>query len=143
MSAPPRRVVARRQSRAVAPVSGEGDLQPAERPLRRGRLAWSAGWLSAALRGRLAEGGDLRPPSGDPPLVRLLYILAVYLAAPIVCAVMLCRGFRDRSYWHNFRERFGFGARLETEAIWVHAVSVGEVQAAAPLVSTLHERHPA
>jgi len=75
--------------------------------------------------------------------VRLLYILAVYLAAPIVCAVMLCRGFRDRSYWHNFRERFGFGARLETEAIWVHAVSVGEVQAAAPLVSTLHERHPA
>jgi 3-deoxy-D-manno-octulosonic-acid transferase len=75
--------------------------------------------------------------------VRFLYILAVYIAAPIVCAMMLVRGFRDRSYWRNFGERFGFGSQLSTEAIWVHAVSVGEVQAAASLVQTLHERHPA
>jgi len=75
--------------------------------------------------------------------VRLLYIFAVYLAAPIVSAMLLLRGFRDRSYWHHFGERFGLGPRLPSDAIWVHAVSVGEVQAAAPLVSTLHERHPA
>ena len=79
---------------------------------------------------------------GNPPRVRFLYILAVYLAAPIVSAMLLLRGFRDRSYWRNFGERFGFGPRLPSDAIWVHAVSVGEVQAAAPLVSTLHERHP-
>jgi len=60
----------------------------------------------------------------------------------VVSAVTLWRGLRDRSYWHHFGERFGFGARLEGSGIWVHAVSVGEVQASAALVSTLRERYP-
>jgi 3-deoxy-D-manno-octulosonic-acid transferase len=74
--------------------------------------------------------------------VRFLYILAVYLAAPLICLVMLWRGLRDRTYWHHFGERFGFGERLAPAGIWVHAVSVGEVQAAAALVATLRERYP-
>jgi 3-deoxy-D-manno-octulosonic-acid transferase len=74
--------------------------------------------------------------------VRFLYTLAVYLAAPLVCLVMLWRGLRDSTYWHHFGERFGFGERLEPAGIWVHAVSVGEVQASAALVSTLRERYP-
>ena len=73
--------------------------------------------------------------------MRFIYIVAVYLAAPVVSAVMLFRGLRDRSYWAHFSERFGFGERL-APGIWVHAVSVGEVQAAAALVSTLRERYP-
>jgi len=75
--------------------------------------------------------------------VRYLYILAVYLAAPLISLVMLWRGLRDRSYWSNFAERFGFGERLPPGSIWIHAVSVGEVQAAAALVTTLRERYPA
>jgi 3-deoxy-D-manno-octulosonic-acid transferase len=74
--------------------------------------------------------------------LRLLYILIAYLLAPIVAGTMLMRGFRDRSYWRNFSERFGFGERLPTRGIWVHAVSVGEVQAAAPLVQALLQRYP-
>ena len=74
--------------------------------------------------------------------MRFLYILAVYLAAPIVSVLMLCRGLKDRSYWRNFAERFGFGARLDTPVVWIHAVSVGEVQAAAPLVSSLRQHFP-
>ena len=74
--------------------------------------------------------------------LRFLYLLAIYLAAPVVSAVFLWRGLRDRSYWHNFRERFGFGTRLAPHGIWLHAVSVGEVQACAPLVSALCRRHP-
>jgi 3-deoxy-D-manno-octulosonic-acid transferase len=74
--------------------------------------------------------------------LRLLYLLAVYLAAPIISAMLLWRGLRDRSYWHNFSERFGFGARLAPYGVWLHAVSVGEVQACAPLVSALYQRHP-
>jgi 3-deoxy-D-manno-octulosonic-acid transferase len=74
--------------------------------------------------------------------LRFLYLLAVYLAAPVVSAVFLWRGLRDRSYWHNFDERFGFGARLAPGGVWLHAVSVGEVQACAPLVSALAGRHP-
>src|SRR5258708_29607750 len=56
---------------------------------------------------------------------------------------MLWRGFGDRSYWANFRERFGFGERLPSGSVWIHAVSVGEVQASAALVTTLRERYPA
>jgi 3-deoxy-D-manno-octulosonic-acid transferase len=74
--------------------------------------------------------------------LRILYLLAVYLTAPIISAVFLWRGIRDRSYWRNFSERFGFGARPAPHGIWLHAVSVGEVQACAPLVAALSRRHP-
>jgi 3-deoxy-D-manno-octulosonic-acid transferase len=74
--------------------------------------------------------------------VRIVYVLAAYLLAPILSAVMLWRGLRDRSYWRGFGQRFGFGTRLEPGGVWIHAVSVGEVQAAAPLVQRLRERSP-
>jgi 3-deoxy-D-manno-octulosonic-acid transferase len=74
--------------------------------------------------------------------VRYLYILAVYLAAPLISLVMLWRGLSDRTYRVNFGERFGFGERLPPGSVWIHAVSVGEVQAAAALVTTLRERYP-
>jgi 3-deoxy-D-manno-octulosonic-acid transferase len=74
--------------------------------------------------------------------LRYLYSLLMYLAAPLFSVVLLFRGLRDRSYWQNFTERFGGGAELEKPCIWVHAVSVGEVQAAAALVNTLRERYP-
>lgn len=66
----------------------------------------------------------------------------MYIAAPLFSVVLLFRGLRDRSYRQNFGERFGGGASLEQPCIWVHAVSVGEVQAAAALVNTLRERYP-
>lgn len=74
--------------------------------------------------------------------MRFLYLLAVYLSAPIVSAMLLWRGLRDRSYWRHFSERFGFGRRAAPGGLWVHAVSVGEVQACAGLVSELRRRHP-
>jgi 3-deoxy-D-manno-octulosonic-acid transferase len=74
--------------------------------------------------------------------VRFLYRLAVYLAAPVISAMLLWRGLRDRSYWRNFSQRFGFGARLAPHGVWLHAVSVGEVQACAALVGALYRRHP-
>jgi len=74
--------------------------------------------------------------------LRLLYFLALLIAVPVVCVAYLWRGLRDRSYWHDFAERFGYGARQTPHGIWLHAVSVGEVQACAPLVSALRQRHP-
>jgi 3-deoxy-D-manno-octulosonic-acid transferase len=74
--------------------------------------------------------------------LRFVYLLAVYLAAPIISAVFLWRGLRDRSYWRNFGERFGFGAPAARPGVWIHAASVGEVQACAPLVGALRQRHP-
>jgi 3-deoxy-D-manno-octulosonic-acid transferase len=74
--------------------------------------------------------------------LRLLYLLVLYVGAPIVSAVLLVRGLRDRSYWSHFAQRFGFGPRAAPGGLWVHAVSVGEVQACAGLVSALRRRHP-
>jgi 3-deoxy-D-manno-octulosonic-acid transferase len=74
--------------------------------------------------------------------MRLLYLAAVYLAAPVISAMLALRGLRDRSYWRNFGERFGFGPPLAGSPIWVHAVSVGEVQAAAALVRALRRDYP-
>ena len=74
--------------------------------------------------------------------MRFVYLLAVYLAAPVISVVFLWRGVRDRGYWRNFGERFGFGAPAAPHGVWIHAVSVGEVQACAPLVGVLRQRYP-
>jgi len=74
---------------------------------------------------------------------RIVYGAAAYLLIPVVAVAMLWRGWRDRGYWENFAQRFGFGRTLALPSIWVHAVSVGEVQAAAALVLNLGARYPA
>jgi 3-deoxy-D-manno-octulosonic-acid transferase len=76
--------------------------------------------------------------------MRRLYTLLVYLAVPVAFAILLVRGLRDRRYWQGLGERFGVGRALEGKppAIWVHAVSLGEVTAAAPLVRELQRRNP-
>lgn len=73
---------------------------------------------------------------------RTLYLAAMYAAAPLVSTMLAWRGLRDRSYWSNFGERFGLGPAVARSPIWVHAVSVGEVQAASALVAALRDRYP-
>jgi 3-deoxy-D-manno-octulosonic-acid transferase len=74
--------------------------------------------------------------------LRLLYICLGYGLAPILLGLSLWRGLRDRSYWHALPERLGFGPAAPAGGLWVHAVSVGEVQAAASLVRELRRRYP-
>jgi 3-deoxy-D-manno-octulosonic-acid transferase len=75
--------------------------------------------------------------------MRYFYTLVAYLLlAPIFCGMLLFRGLRDARYRRNFAQRFGRGETLAEPSIWVHAVSVGEVQAAAVLVRTLYDRYP-
>lgn len=74
--------------------------------------------------------------------MRYLYTLLAYLLAPVFCGVLWYRGFRDPRYRRNFSQRFGYGPVLAERSIWVHAVSVGEVQAAAVLVRCLFDRYP-
>jgi 3-deoxy-D-manno-octulosonic-acid transferase len=75
--------------------------------------------------------------------MRFLYIVIAYLLAPVVVGALALRGFRDRGHWQGFSQRFGLGEPVREPGIWVHAVSVGEVQAAAPLVNALLDRFPA
>ena len=74
--------------------------------------------------------------------MRSFYSLLVYLFRPIALAVVLWRGLRNRLYWAALGERFGLGPASPTPAIWLHAVSLGEVTAAAAIVRALRDRHP-
>ena len=75
-------------------------------------------------------------------LARAGYVLLSYLLAPAALGFLLWRGFRNGAYWERFGERFGYaGVRCAQPSIWIHAVSVGEVQAAAPLVRALLQEY--
>jgi 3-deoxy-D-manno-octulosonic-acid transferase len=68
---------------------------------------------------------------------------AVYLLLPYVVGNLAWRGLWYRQYWHRWPERFGFVVPLGARrAIWVHAVSVGEVRSSAALIAALVERYP-
>jgi 3-deoxy-D-manno-octulosonic-acid transferase len=75
--------------------------------------------------------------------LRLLYSLIIRCAAPIAFLIVLWRGLRDRGYWQGLSERFGYGGTLPAGdgSIWLHAVSLGEVTAAAPLIRAIQARH--
>ena len=77
--------------------------------------------------------------------MRWLYTLLAALAVPLASLVVLWRGLSERSYWRGWGERFGRGEALPGAArgLWVHAVSVGEVQAASSLVAALRAEWPA
>ncbi len=75
-------------------------------------------------------------------LIRALYFVLIHLAAPVVWMLTALRGISDRSYWDRLPERLGY-TRLQfaRHPIWVHAASVGEVQAATPLIRYLLAKH--
>src|SRR5450755_440465 len=74
---------------------------------------------------------------------RRAYSLVMCIVAPFAFATVLWRGLRDRSYWQGLSERFGWGARRRSSpTIWLHAVSLGEMSAAAPLVRALRLKYP-
>ncbi|MFO1394529.1 MAG: lipid IV(A) 3-deoxy-D-manno-octulosonic acid transferase [Steroidobacteraceae bacterium] len=76
-------------------------------------------------------------------MLRALYGLLALLALPFIAAVDGLHALRDPSQRGRLRERLGRpAAALPTGALWVHAVSVGEVQAAAALVRELRRRAP-
>src|SRR5438477_226492 len=75
--------------------------------------------------------------------VRKIYSLLLYLLLPVVFIRLAWRGLRNRNYWRRVAERFGYVPRFEgARVLWVHAVSVGEVRAAAPLIKRLWDRCP-
>jgi 3-deoxy-D-manno-octulosonic-acid transferase len=75
--------------------------------------------------------------------MRFLYILLSYLLTPVVLGFLLWRGARNPGYLERLPERFGFGQHLRGQpCVWIHAVSVGEVQAASALVRRILHDFP-
>ena len=73
---------------------------------------------------------------------RFLYTLIMYLATPVILYRLALRGLRYRGYFDRWRERYGFFADPGLrDSIWVHAVSMGEVNAAVPLIEALMRRY--
>jgi 3-deoxy-D-manno-octulosonic-acid transferase len=75
-------------------------------------------------------------------LYRAFYTLAMYLLTPVILYRLALRGLRFREYLARWKERFGYfpDPGLE-QPIWVHAVSMGEVNAAVPLIDALMRRY--
>jgi len=75
--------------------------------------------------------------------LRKLYTLLLYLLAPLVILRLAWRSLRAPDYRRRWPERFGtIEPALGERVIWIHAVSVGEVQAAEPVVQALLEQRP-
>ncbi|MEO7741378.1 MAG: lipid IV(A) 3-deoxy-D-manno-octulosonic acid transferase [Usitatibacter sp.] len=76
-------------------------------------------------------------------MTRLWYALLWLAAAPLALARLAWRSRRQPGYLAALGERFGsYPAAVAAPRIWLHAVSVGETRAAAPIVAALARRHP-
>ena len=70
--------------------------------------------------------------------MRHLYTIALRLALPFILLRLWWRGRREPGYREHVPERFGiYSGERPAKAVWLHAVSVGEARAAAPLVRAL------
>jgi 3-deoxy-D-manno-octulosonic-acid transferase len=77
--------------------------------------------------------------------MRLVYTLLWWLLLPVLPLRLWWRGRREPGYRANVGERFGFYrcAARATGALWIHAVSLGETRAIAPLIERLQREAPA
>ena len=74
---------------------------------------------------------------------RFFYDIFTYLVSPLLIIHLVFRSVSDRRYIHRVAERFGFYKKQNnSQTIWVHAVSYGEVNAAQSLVRSLLEEYP-
>ncbi|NOX67996.1 MAG: 3-deoxy-D-manno-octulosonic acid transferase [Gammaproteobacteria bacterium] len=75
--------------------------------------------------------------------MRVIYAILTYVLLPVYAIYWIVRGISNHTYWDRMGQRFGLGfPQLTKGSIWVHAVSVGEVQASVPLVRALITRFP-
>ena len=80
------------------------------------------------------------------PLARAAYALLLRAAMPLYFLRLWWRGRREPAYREHWRERLGLppvpGVQPLPGRLWLHAVSLGETLAAAPLVHALRDQHP-
>jgi 3-deoxy-D-manno-octulosonic-acid transferase len=62
------------------------------------------------------------------------------IGLPVVLLYLWSRGRRDALYGAHLAERFGSHAAFAPGAVWVHAVSLGELRSAVPMIRALLDR---
>lgn len=78
-------------------------------------------------------------------MARALYRLLLWAMFPLIFLYLLKRSRKQPEYRQYWGERLGFYPQRPAGAgrpIWIHAVSVGEMRACAPLVKALSARDP-
>lgn len=77
-------------------------------------------------------------------MARLLYASALWLATPFLFARLWWRGRREPLYRRFWAERLGVARQrpVPPGRVWIHAVSLGETQAAKPLIDALRVQRP-
>lgn len=77
-------------------------------------------------------------------LIRLIYTLLLALASPILLFGLYKSKPNKPKFGPRWKEHFGITPKLNTDQrpIWIHAVSVGESIAAAPLIKALKKQNP-
>ncbi|HEX6794591.1 MAG TPA: lipid IV(A) 3-deoxy-D-manno-octulosonic acid transferase [Casimicrobiaceae bacterium] len=79
-------------------------------------------------------------------MTRAAYTLLWWIALPFLPLRLWWRGRREPGYRSHVGERFGrySGAAraVGNDVLWIHAVSVGETRAVAPLIERLEREHP-
>lgn len=76
--------------------------------------------------------------------MRVFYSIVFVLAIPLILLRLIWRGGRASAYFKRWNERFAIklAPASDKPLIWLHAVSVGEVEAARPLVAALQDCYP-
>lgn len=67
-------------------------------------------------------------------LFLLFWRVLWFVGMPVILTYLWLRSKNDKDYIRYLAERFGFHARRETHHIWIHAVSLGELKSAEPLI---------
>src|SRR5215468_4924836 len=79
-------------------------------------------------------------------MLRKLYTLLVQAALPLLPLKLWWRGRREPLYREHIGERYGRYSAVPDAprpVLWIHAVSLGETRASAPLVSRVLAAFPA
>ena len=75
-------------------------------------------------------------------MMRYLYSGLMYLLTPFLLIRLLMRARKAPAYLTRWGERFGFYGKQPQGVIWFHTVSVGEAEAAFPLIKQVAGRFP-
>lgn len=75
-------------------------------------------------------------------LSRLLYTALLYITSPIIFSLLLKTKKGKPAIGARWKEFVGISPALKQKPIWIHAVSVGEVIAATPIIEALQQRYP-